>query len=120
MDAQASFTFSFITPDYWDEHLEKNKTIKNWFDCITQGVAGLSMDSLVFSPEKVNLLLRGRGTIDLIASHLGLINVDLELATLLGGASMAQAKQNYIKVYGKLREELRNFGDENEYDLILT
>ncbi|EGB42332.1 cobyrinic acid a,c-diamide synthase [Escherichia coli H120] len=28
MDAQASLTFSFLTPDYWDEHLKNERTIK--------------------------------------------------------------------------------------------
>ena len=38
MDAQASLTFSFMTPDYWDNHIKESRTIKSWFDCISQGV----------------------------------------------------------------------------------
>ncbi len=55
---------------------------------------------------------------DLISSHLGLINVDLELATLLGGANMTQTKKNYIKIHGKLRAEIQNV-TSNEYDVVL-
>ncbi|EAP9907689.1 ParA family protein, partial [Salmonella enterica] len=59
------------------------------------------------------------GCVDLISSHLGLINVDLELATLLGGASPSQTQKKYLKVHGKLREELQILGDEMNYDIVL-
>jgi chromosome partitioning protein len=49
---------------------------------------------------------------------LGLINVDLELATLLGGANMEQTKKKYITVHGNLRKELKKI-PETEYDIIL-
>lgn len=120
MDAQASLTFSFVSPDYWDEHLKDDCTIKNWFDCISQGNPAMPLTELVNTPDKVNKFLRSQdGRIDLIASHLGLINVDLELATLLGGANLTQSKKNYIKVHGKLRTELLDLAAENDYDIIL-
>jgi len=121
MDAQASLTFSFVTPDYWDENLEKSKTIKNWFDCISEGISTMPLSDLVIRPSKVNDFLSRRGNhgvVDLISSHLGLINVDLELATLLGGANMTQTKKNYIKVHGKLRTEIQSVATE-EYDVVL-
>ncbi len=121
MDAQASLTFSFVTPDYWDNNLEESKTIKNWFDCISEGVATMPLSDLITRPSKINSSLRKRangGIVDLISSHLGLINVDLELATLLGGANMTQTKKNYIKVHGKLRSEIQNVASE-EYDVVL-
>lgn len=120
MDAQASLTFSFLSPDYWDKYLKEDKTIKNWFDCISQSNPTMPLTDLVDSPKKVNdFLSRCDGRIDVIASHLGLINVDLELATLLGGANLTQSKKNYIKVHGKLRSELLELAMENEYDVIL-
>ena len=121
MDAQASLTFSFVTPDYWDDNLEENKTIKNWFDCISEGVSTMALSDLITRPSKINGFLRRQGNsglIDLISSHLGLINVDLELATLLGGANMKQTKKNYIKVHGKLRAEIQDVASE-EYDVVL-
>ena len=124
MDAQASLTFSFVTPDYWTENLKDSKTIKAWFDCIiNDGVKTVpSLSDLIESPSKINgfLLNNGRpgGVIDLISSHLGLINVDLELATLLGGVNMTQSKRNYIKVHGKLRTEIQSVAT-NEYDIVL-
>lgn len=121
MDAQASLTFSFVTPDYWDSNLEENKTIKNWFDCISEGISTIPPSQLITRPSKINSFLRREGNggvVDLISSHLGLINVDLELATLLGGANMTQTKKNYIKVHGKLRAEIQNVALE-EYDVVL-
>lgn len=121
MDAQASLTFSFVTPDYWDEHLEENKTIKNWFNCISEGIDTVPLSDLVTRPSKVNAFLskNGKGgVVDIISSHLGLINVDLELATLLGGANMTQTKKNYIKVHGKLRSEIQEVA-ANKYDVVL-
>ena len=120
MDAQASLTFSFISPDYWNQNLKDTQTIKNYFDAISQGFAPPSLSSLVVRPG-VNQTLQqmgATGLVDLIPSHLGLINVDLELATLLGGANMNQAKLNYIKVHGKLRDSIVEYAS-NSYDVVL-
>ena len=118
MDAQASLTFSFVTPDFWDTNLKDSKTIKNYFDKICQSEPTIPLDDLVIKPINVNRQLNNKGCIDLIASHLGLINVDLELATLLGGANMKQTKKNYIKVHGKLRDEIEQFA-KDKYDVVL-
>ncbi|TNI87761.1 ParA family protein [Aeromonas allosaccharophila] len=121
MDAQASLTFSFVTPDYWDEHLKNSHTIKSWFDCISSGEQTMPLSNLVIRPHAINSRLESgkRGSIDLISSHLGLINVDLELATLLGGASPQQTQQKYLKVHGKLREELHKLSKQKNYDIVL-
>jgi chromosome partitioning protein len=80
----------------------------------------MPLADLVDFPEKVNeSVFEQGGQIDLIASHLGLINVDLELATLLGGANLTQSKKNYIKVHGRLRTELVQLAEDNDYDVIL-
>ncbi|MDY1000629.1 AAA family ATPase [Pantoea agglomerans] len=119
MDAQASLTFSFIKPEFWDERLKDNKTIKSWFDCISQGENTMPLSNLRIRPEEVNKRFKSGGFIDLISSHLGLINVDLELATLLGGASPSQTQKKYLKVHGKLRQELHALGQEQRYDIVL-
>jgi|26BtaG_2_1085354.scaffolds.fasta_scaffold01101_5 chromosome partitioning protein len=122
MDAQASLTFSFLTPDYWDKHLKDDRTIKSWFDCISQGNPTMPLSQLRVRPDAVNNFLKSKksqGCLDLISSHLGLINVDLELATLLGGASPTQTQQKYLKVHGKLREELNLLAKEMHYDIVL-
>lgn len=121
MDAQASLTFSFISPDYWDKHIKNAHTIKNYFDAISQGYMPPQLSNFVIRPVQINEHLQqihASGFVDLISSHLGLINVDLELATLLGGANMNQAKLNYIKVHGKLRDSIIQYAS-GHYDVVL-
>ena len=94
MDAQASLTFSFLKPEVWQREYANTKTIKRWFDSITQQEV-FSLKSLIITPEPVNSAISKSekgGRLDLIASNLGLINVDLELATQLGGATLNQTK----------------------------
>lgn len=119
-DAQASLTFSFIAPDQWDTKYKDSKTIKSWFDAISQGIEPPSLKNFVITPASANAVVKARGgRIDLICSHLGLINVDLELATLLGGVNMQQAKRNYIKVHGKLRAAIADLAETSDYDIVL-
>lgn len=121
MDAQASLTFSFVSPDYWNDNLKSNKTIKSWFDYVINGSEIVRLSDLVERPSQVNNFISSRGKgggIDLISSHLALINVDLELATLLAGANMNQSKRNYIKVHGKLRTEIQDLATD-KYDVVL-
>ena len=54
----------------------------------------------------------------MICSHLGLINVDLELATKLGGASLAEAKKNFIAIHRRLAGGLSALAKE-KYDVVL-
>jgi chromosome partitioning protein len=58
------------------------------------------------------------GQLDIIYSHLGLINVDLDLATKLGAPNLSQAKRNFISVHKRLYDGLAAIQDR-EYDLIL-
>lgn len=117
-DAQASLTFSFITPDHWDREYKEKKTIKSWFDAICQGQEPPSLENFIISPQQIKSRIKS-GCVDLICSHLGLINVDLDLATLLGAANMRQAQKNYLKVHGKLREEIRKPETSRRYDIVL-
>jgi chromosome partitioning protein len=119
-DAQASLTFSFVAPDKWDTEYKDSKTIKSWFDAVSQGSESPSLNSFVITPPSANAVVKPKGgRIDLICSHLGLINVDLELATLLGGVNLQQAKRNYIKVHGKLRAAIKELTDTAAYDIVL-
>src|SRR4051794_10906631 len=95
LDAQASLTFAFVRPDFWEHQLEPAKTIKAWYDAGQSG-NGFDLAPLPFEPADVKRSLRNRGPLHLIPSHLGLINVDLELATGLAGATLKQAKLNYM------------------------
>ena len=118
VDAQASLTFSFIKPDDWQQNYSQNKTIKNWFDSFDTSQP-LPLTNFVFTPERVAEILDGRdGSIDLIPSHLGLINVDLELATKLSGVNLKQAKRNFLGVHNMLSSGLNEISSE-QYDVVL-
>ena len=118
LDAQASLTFSFISPDLWEEEFSEAKTIKSWFESYEAG-APKSLGSLIDTPMRVQRALKGKGALDIIYSHLGLINVDLELATKLGGANIGQAKKNFINIHRRLAEGIANDIENDKYDLIL-
>lgn len=115
LDPQSSLTFSFIPPDTWRSKYSDSKTIKNWFDSISES-APITLEDLIFTPKATKDILDGSGKLDMIASHLGLINVDLELATELGGASLKQAQKKFLKVHSHL---LRGLERIKGYDIIL-
>lgn len=120
LDPQTNLTFSFIPPDEWKEKYADTLTIKSWFDSFSTN-APIDLEDLIFSPERVNkhlLTNPNAGNLDLISSHLGLINVDLELATELGGANMKQSKTNFIKVHTRLIDGLKAL-DQDYYDIVL-
>jgi len=115
LDPQTSLTFSFITPDDWKNNFSNSRTIKNWFDSFDKGTHQ-DLNALIFEPTRVKPYINGK--LDLISSHLGLINVDLELATQLAGANLTAAKRNYIKVHSRLLSGLKELDTDN-YDLVL-
>ena len=118
LDSQASLTFSFVEPDYWQRKLEADRTIKSWFDSFEDGQP-VSLQDLVFRPERVRTYLRDqeRGEIHLIASHLGLINVDLDLATQLRGGTPRGFQAAFLRVHQRLRKGLSALVDQ--FDLVL-
>lgn len=118
LDAQASLTFSFISPDEWKNRFEDGETIKAWFDAFEAG-APIPLKDLVQTPPRIAKRLVGKGNLDIIYSHLGLINVDLELATKLGGANLSQAKKNFIAVHRRLSDGLSVLVKEENYDVVL-
>ena len=125
MDAQCSLTFSFVTPDQWQNELGGDssgydKTIKSWFDGIIDPDAQVpDLDNLVTLDLKVKDIIDGKGRLDLIPSHLGLINVDLDLAYMLSGVPPGRMERQRTRVYGQLRNHLRNYAIDAGYDLVL-
>lgn len=117
LDPQASLTFSFITPDEWREKYKDKRTIKSWYDAAEHGDKS-DLSRLIITPARVKNALRGNGKLDLICSHLGLLNVDLELATELGGSTMKKQRQNHLKVYTRLSTGLKGLPPET-YDYVL-
>ena len=119
LDAQASLTFSFIPPDQWSRDLEQDATVKAWFDSFDDG-GPVELGSLVLQPDAIRTRLRhsnNGGELHLVPSHLGLINVDLQLATGLSGANLGQAKTNFLKVHRRLRDELKELAAN--FDIVM-
>ena len=127
MDAQCSLTFSFVTPDEWkssisgDGVLDRDKTIKRWFDRIDDDELKTPDFGDLIAPnlEVAKFLGDKGGKIDLIPSHLGLINVDLDLAYMLGGVPPGRVESRRKKVYGLLRSHLGAYVAEADYDVAL-
>lgn len=115
LDPQTSLTFSLMSPENWNAELAEKRTIKSWFDSFESGNP-MKLQELIVAPAKINSRLKGKGSVHLIASHLGLINVDLELATELGGANLKQSKTNFLKVHKRLIDGLSQL---RGYDVVL-
>ena len=108
LDPQTNLTFSYIKVEKWSSDYEKNRTIKYWFDSIIDGTRPI--------PAFKDLIIKEKG-VDLICSHLGLIDVDIELAAGLSAGTERQHKNNYIKTYSYIKNELVTL--EQEYDIVL-
>jgi chromosome partitioning protein len=119
LDPQASLTFSFFRPPEWTRDLAEKLTIKRWFDEFIAGQGDTELSDLIIAPSNVKAQLKHPdGRLDLIASHLGLINVDLLLAPQLVGMGPAQAKTRWLQVHGRLAAGLADAAFSH-YDLAL-
>lgn len=117
LDPQANLTFSFFSVDDWRKTYESSKTIKNWYDAFIDKDSDLSLGSLIGTPKRANIGRNG-GQLDIICSHLALINVDLELATRLIGGTERDLRNNYLRVHSRLRQGLGSLAQGN-YDYVL-
>ena len=121
LDAQASLTFSFITPETWQRRLEGHRTILSWLESHQEGQAPMPLQDLVITPRRVTETLesmgRDQGRIGLIASDLGLISMDLDLATRLGGATRREIARSFLRVHERLKQGLEPI--EGDYDVVL-
>lgn len=112
LDAQASLTISFFTQSEWTDALLPTRTVKHWFDGLDTGEAMESPAELVSSPTRVHRKL-SRGSLDLIAAHRDLADVDTALAAqLLGDPS------RFGQLHGRLRAGLAH-KSLAEYDVAL-
>ncbi|GGM42144.1 ParA family protein [Dactylosporangium sucinum] len=103
LDPQASLTFSFYRPqDFTEEKL----TILQWF----QGFINQRAEPLhrfVLTPREINAVVQPRGgQVHLLPAHLGLIEVDLDLAAMLGGARFLKQHPRYLPVHRALADAL--------------
>ncbi|MGX7200767.1 cobyrinic acid a,c-diamide synthase [Enterococcus plantarum] len=108
LDPQTNLTFSFVKVDEWTNKYQKERTIKYWFDSIIDGVSPVpSFEDLIIEKNGINIL----------CSHLGLIDVDIELAAGLSSGTERQHKNNFLKTYSLIKKELENIKDQ--YDVVL-
>ena len=96
LDPQTNLTFSYMKVEDWKEKYERNRTIKYWFDSLIDGISPI--------PTFSDLIIRK--DIDIICSHLGLVDVDIELAAGLTGNTERQQKHNFLRTYSYIRNEL--------------
>ena len=122
LDPQASLTFSFIKPEEWKDEIAPSQTIKNWFQPTGSRSKKkgdeVKFEDLIIRPAVASKIIeKNDGELNLVSSHLDLINVDLELATQLGGANMTQVKESFLKVHTRLMDGINQL-DEKDYDYI--
>jgi chromosome partitioning protein len=118
LDPQANLTFSFFSIEEWTNDLRETRTIKRWYDGEMPG-RDIPLDQLVLTPPRVNEKVKdSAGQLDLISSHLGLIDIDLQLAAQLGGTTLTESKRRFLQVHSCLAQALcaPAFRD---YDVIL-
>jgi chromosome partitioning protein len=108
LDPQTNLTFSYMSVPEWSKKYENSKTIKYWFDAI--------LDDSIPVPSFKDLTVTKNG-LDIICSHLGLINVDIELAAGLAAGTDRQHKRNYLKTYSYIIKELQTIS--SDYDIVL-
>jgi len=116
LDPQSNLTFSFVMPEIWASEYAELRTIKNWFESF-ESKKVKHLEELIFSPERAKKILTNKGCLDMIASHLDLINIDLELAQELGGATLKQAKKNFLKVHRRLADGIQQL--DSKYDIVI-
>src|SRR5215468_6527261 len=74
LDPQSSLTFSFYTVQQWEDELEEHRTILQWIGGVLLG-RPKPLSDFVLTPPTVNKAISGTGgRLDLVASHLGLID----------------------------------------------
>jgi chromosome partitioning protein len=120
LDPQASLTFSLYDPPLWERELADERTILQWFGSVLGSGPAEPLSKFVLTPPAVNAAIarEGTGRLDLVASHLGLVDVDLDFAHALGGSRFQHGSPRYLELHRSLTEAL---ADEqfDEYDLVL-
>ncbi|WP_433050049.1 ParA family protein [Dactylosporangium sp. CS-033363] len=115
LDPQASLTYSFYRPSDFDEQ----PTIRSWFEAFVTTRAPEPLFKYVLAPPAVNALVQPLGgNLHLIASQLGLVDADLDLAAGLGGSRFQKSSPRYLQVYRLLAEALAD-PSFNKYDTVL-
>ena len=120
LDPQASLTFSFYRAQEWERELADERTILQWYGSVLADGPDDPLHPYVVTPPPVNEIIarHGDGRLDLLASHLGLIDVDLDFAADLGGSRFQHGSPRYLDLHRALAVALADpaFAD---YDVVL-
>jgi ATPases involved in chromosome partitioning len=119
LDPQASLTFSFFQLSQWEEQLAEQRTILQWYQSFLASGTAEPLQKYVVAPPAVNAIASGNGgVLHLLASHLGLIEVDLDLSAVLGGARYLQRHPRFVPVHRVLADALGGPAFD-PYDVVL-
>jgi chromosome partitioning protein len=120
LDPQASLTFSFYPPDEWERDLADEHTILQWFGSVLATTPTEPLWRYVVTPPLVNAAIAkfGPGRLDLVPSHLGLVDVDLDFAAELGGSRFQHGSPRFLTLHRALADALADQQGQ-EYDLVL-
>ncbi len=114
MDPQANLSLSFLDIEEWKSVERQGRTIKHWYDHYLDHHQDLSLRDFIVSPSRINKKVKGR--LDLISSHLELVEVDMELSSKLGGHTDRAIRNNYLTVLSRLRTKLNEI--KTDYDVV--
>jgi chromosome partitioning protein len=116
-DPQASLTLSFYGADEFAVQFSDDGTLLHWFEAALHDQDPRPLREFVVTPPRVNERLRHNGgRLDLVPSHLGLIDVDLDLAAFVGGSRFEVSTSGYLWVHRLLADGLADLGG---YDVVL-
>jgi chromosome partitioning protein len=119
MDPQASLTLSFYPADEFAKEFSDGGTLLHWFEATLHHQDPRPLREFVVTPDRVNeRVQRGGGRLDLVPSHLGLIDIDLDLAAYVGGSRFEVSSSGYLWVHRLLADALAE-PSFAEYDLVL-
>ncbi|MBX6356171.1 MAG: ParA family protein [Micromonosporaceae bacterium] len=121
LDPQASLTFSFYRPREWEQRLADSSTILQWFGSVLDAGTPDPLHKYVLTPPAVNEIIarHGPGQLDLVASHLELVDVDLDFAAALGGSRFQRGSPRYLRLHRALADALED-PQFQAYDVILV
>ncbi|SNQ50433.1 putative Chromosome partitioning protein parA [Frankia canadensis] len=125
LDPQANLTFSFYPAEVWRLELaDQRRTVKAWFESWRPDTTPPPLAGYVTTPPTAaEVIAPGGGRLDLLASHLALGDVEMDLTARLGGAQAHRSTRHYFEVYERLATGLASFDAQpygaRPYDLVV-
>lgn len=120
LDPQANLTFSFYPAQVWRTELaDHRRTVKAWFESWRPDTTPPPLDGYITTPPlAAEVIAPGGGRLDLLASHLSLGEVEMDLTARLGGAQAHRSTRHYFEVYERLATGLASLAPR-PYDLVV-